>query len=214
MSDETVLPSGQVVGTTPGEAPVIQEPAGQEEVKPEFLTRAEAATLEAKILNEARSYADKGRVRVEKAVSAVTEAVAVMRQHGQEISPEQEKALTAEATRKAMVEPEPTPVTGQPAQAGQAQGQADPEILAIQTEKGVQLFDGDPEVAMIDRTKGLRKFYASLENALEAKKQRLASQPQLQNIPASRLPVLGASSTRLPENMTARAAWQRVEHKK
>jgi hypothetical protein len=206
MSEELNVASGQAVGTAPGSAPVPDqpvtpagegnEPTGQEEAKKGFITREEAEALRLEIINEARSYSDKGRVRVENAVKEVTNSVAALRNLGQAITPEQEKSLRDAAVQKAMIEPEPAPA-GQAPQA-EPQGQVDPNILEIQKDKGIELFDGDPELALIDRTKSQLKFYKSVEAACEAKKARLASAPKepIQPIsPAARVPAGGGPSS-------------------
>jgi len=207
MSDTTVPTPGQAAGTAPGSAPVPEqsvttpagegtETPGQEGAEGKFITREEAAKLREDILNQARSYSDKGRVRVERAVEAVTYSVANLRALGQEITPDQEKAFQDAAVRKAMTEPEPVPAGQQPPQA-EPQGPIDPEILAIQKDTGIELYDGDPELAAIDRSRGRRKFYQSIESACSAKKTRLASPTEpIQPIsPASRVPAGGGPSS-------------------
>jgi hypothetical protein len=207
MSTEPNATPGQVAPVTPGEAPAQSaEPTGQEGAKPEFLTRAEAEKLREDILKETRSYADKGRVRVEKAVSEVTKAVETLRAHGQVVTPEQEKALKDEATRKAITEPEPQA-------APQGQPQVDPEIVTIQKNAGVDLYDGDPELATLDRDHGILAFYKSVEAAALAKKARLASTPEPTN-PNPRLPPAGSPpSGNFNPAMTADDMWERVRHK-
>ena len=222
MSEPTVSTPGQVAGTTPGSAPVPAQPAtpagngtetaGQEGAESQYLTREEANKLREDILNESRSYSDKGRIRVEKAVQAATNSIAELRALGREITPAEEKELLAAATQKAMTTPEPAPDGTQPSQTA-PQGQPDPEILAIQREAGVELYDGDPELDKLDRTHGIRKFYASVEVAANAKKARLASQPIDIN-PAARLPAVGSPANGLPIEMPARDAWGQVQHKK
>jgi len=221
MSETTVPTPGQAEGTAPGSAPVPPLPvtpgsegteaAGQEGAKEGYLTREEAKALEERVLNQARSYSDKGRVRVENAVKDVTNAIATFRQTGQQITPEQEKAMKDAAIQKAMTEPEPAPAGDQPPQAA-PQGQIDPEVLAIQTEMGVALAEGDPELAQVDRAHGIRKFYSSVTAACEAKKTRLASQPiEPAGTAASRLPPAGSAATVVAKN--AQQYWDKAYKK-
>jgi hypothetical protein len=216
MSEEQNVTSGQVAGTTQGTAPAPQgaEQTSQQEAKPEFLTRAEAEALKAEILNQARSYADKGRVRVEKSVQAVTNSIAQMRSLGKEITPAEEKQLIATATQKAMTEPDPEPAGTSPQ--GEPQVQIDPRIMAFQQAAGVELYDGDPELTTLDRSHTEKEFFVSLQKALTAKATRLAAspnEPEPSN-PAARLPASGTAVNGLPLEMSARDAWDRVEHKK
>ena len=62
--------------TAPGSTP--EEPTGSEGAKPSYITRAEAAKLEEDILNQVRSYSDKGRARAEKALQELIQEVAQM----------------------------------------------------------------------------------------------------------------------------------------
>jgi hypothetical protein len=202
MSDTTVPTPGQAAGTAPGSAPAPAqsvtpagngvETTGQNGATEGYITRAEAEKLRQDIINEARSYSDKGRVRVENAVKEVTNSVASLRNLGQAITPEQEKSLRDAAIQKAMIEPEPV-LDGSAPQAGPQEG-IDPELLVIQRDAGIELFDGDPELAVLDRSGGAHKFYKSVEAALSAKKARLASQPPNPNpdVLSSRLPPSGS----------------------
>jgi hypothetical protein len=211
MSNESTLTPGQAVGTAPGSDPVPDQsattPAGegnesasQEGVKGEFLTRAEAEAMIALGKQEAIAAAytrvDQSEKRAKTAVQEVRKAVEVSNAAGHQIAPEVAKQMEQTAVQKAMTEPEPAPA-GQAPQA-EPQGQVDPNILEIQKDKGIELFDGDPELALIDRTKSQLKFYKSVEAACEAKKARLASAPKepIQPIsPAARVPAGGGPSS-------------------
>jgi hypothetical protein len=105
---------------------------------------------------------------------------------------------------------------------------SDPEIVAIQRDAGVDIYDQDPEVEMIDGSHGRRKFYESIEKAASAKRARLNGAPDERltekdraseawtrklHKPISGQEEYGAPEEKPIEEMTAREAWQRTTHK-
>jgi hypothetical protein len=105
---------------------------------------------------------------------------------------------------------------------------SDPEIVAIQKEAGVDIYDQDPEVSMIDGSHGRRKFYESVEKAASAKRARLNGAPDegltikdsankawTQNLHEYnfRPSGYGAPAKKPIEEMTAQEAWQETTHK-
>ena len=105
---------------------------------------------------------------------------------------------------------------------------SDPEIVAIQKQAGVDIYDQDPEVQMIDGNHGRRNFYASIEKAASAKRARLNGEPDERvpetgraydawtrklHKPTSDESGYGAPARKPIEEMTAREAWQETTHK-
>lgn len=226
MSPEQTPTPGQPAGTgqainPPTAAPTAgTESGGQGGVKGEIPTRAEVEAMvegaEKRAIAAAYKRIDQGRERVDKAVKAVADSVALLRASGKEITPAEEKTLKDAAAQKAANEPEPPPTPeGQlPPQAEGPTIVSDPEILAIQQEHGVELYDGDPELSMLKRDKGMRAWYKSIEDAVIAKKTRQASQPENLTNPASRSAPVGNPPMGITPEMSAHDAWSRVEHKK
>lgn len=201
----------QPSGTPVGEP---QQQASQQEADKTPISRAEALKMQQETLRQAQSYADKGRVRVEKAVASTQAAIDQMRNLGQQVTPDQEKTLLETAARKAMTEPEAEP-QAQPVQAGSGQpAAADPimsEVLKMQKDAGVELFDTDPEVAKIVRNEGLAAYFKSVEAALAAKKARTSKQP---NQPAAEgfHSAVSGSASEAPVS-SAHEAWKKAYKK-
>jgi len=215
MIDDPTKSSGQPAGTGEGESPAPESGAeltGQKEAEGKYLTRAEAAALEERLLNQSRSYADKGRVRLQKELDSVSAYIEQAKILGKEVSPAEQKTLRDAAVQRSLIDAEPPTEPQTPG--AQPQVQLDPEIARIENTVGVHLYDGDPELSKIDRTQGLTEFYTSVKAAAAAKKARLSSSNPEPSSPSSRVPAEGTPSSGIPVDMSANEAWQRVRHKK
>lgn len=179
MSDPIKVPAAQVDATT-GQAPVTPEPASEE---PKFFTQSDAAKLKQEILNEARSYSDKGRMNLKKQVDAVEATIQNAEKFGAPISPEVQATMREKAKIVAATEPlDDEPVTPQaqtPEQAQQVAQELYAHDLKMQGKFGVDEFtEADPEIKMIKVTGNVAADKATIEAAYLAKKNRLSSTPQ------------------------------------
>ena len=201
MSEVIPTPAAQVDATT-GQAQTPIEPVSSE---PQFLTREEAETWKNDILNQAKSYSDKGRIALKKQVDAVESTIKNAEKFGAPIPPEAQAAMREKARIVAETEPlDDEPVLIQDQTPEQAQATAN-ELYAydlkMQGKFDVDEFtDADPEVAMIKVTGNVAADKATIEAAYLAKKNRLSSTPQAQvaevAIPAAGVRVGGPIGTK------------------
>ena len=179
MSEQTPAPASQVDATTPT-APVTPEPTKQE---PQFLTREEAEAWKSDILNQAKSYSDKGRINLQKQMAAVNETIANAAKFGKPISAEDQAAMRKQAEVVAATVPlddEPGQIPEQTPEQAQAIAQ---ELYAhdlkMQGKHDVAEFtEADPEIKMIKVTGNVAADKPTIEAAYLAKKNRLSSTPQ------------------------------------
>jgi len=188
MSDKTEAASRPDAGQSADAAPVAQgseekpvtppqAPVGQQEATPQYITREEAEKLKQDILNDARSYSDKGRVKLQKAMADVEQAVATMRGLGREISDEDVRKMRTEAASKAMATAEDD--TAQDPAAPRVTLQYDQnEYLAegfrLEGKHGVTVEQGDPEMSMIKITGNKGTDLKNLQDAFAAKAKRMS----------------------------------------
>jgi len=185
VAQEPVLgqAEGQAATGQPVEQPVGggEQPVEQTEQTPEYVTRADAERMMQEALNQARSYADKGRVRVENAVNEVRQSVETMRNLGREISDEEAATLEATAVRKAMTATEDEPARPTPAQAQEAQyvqNNLYEHSLMMQGKYGVSVLPTDPEAKMMRITGDPEQDKAAVEAMYKAKASRQAASGQ------------------------------------
>lgn len=178
MSDEPTTPAAQVDATT-GQAPATTEPVSQE---PKFLTLEEAEAWKSDILNQAKSYSDKGRVALKKQVDAVEATIKNAEKFGAPIPPEVQATMREKARQVAENEPlddEPVPPEVTPEQAQKTAQELYAHDLKMQGKYDVPEFEhNDPEMKMIKVTGNIAADKASIEAAYQAKKNRLSSTPQ------------------------------------
>ena len=169
----------------------VQQVSEPKEPKPEDpFTRADAEAMVAKVKDEvtreARSYADRGRVRVEQAVKDTQASIKNMRGLGQEISDDKEETLISKARSNALVEPtseqvleDMTPEQRQDYEySTQTLGRHD---LIMQGKYGTELLPEDPEAKSLEITGDATKDLASVESAYKAKTERLNSESNSNN---------------------------------
>ena len=215
MSDQQVqnVP-GQVAGTTPaqvsaeGQSPTTavtstQEPASQtgQEAKP--VTAQDLVALEERLAKQIQSQVDKRDTRVNKRMTEIDSAVALLRGQGTEISDDKVKAMKQNAATEAMIEPAQETIDTQtvdPLDASKWDPQNPLTTVAkrMMANKQLTLDAGDPEAKMIDYSDGAA-WLISLESALNAKSVRLKSppkqeEPKSNTNAAARIPASGGSS--------------------
>lgn len=204
----------------PATPAVSGQPAGSSVAQPQYVTLEQAERLAKDAAEEAfrraQSLYSKGQAGFEKKVQAdlknLEKALDLQKKAGVSITPEQENHMRQQVINQAfMAEDQPNQAdttAGQPAQAGQDEEPPDPvtaSAWAMMANSGVDILEEDPEYTQIvDRkTDDAYVFLRSIEKAIEAKRQRLAVQPQGQ--PPSRTPTnagAGGSLTNPVTNMT------------
>lgn len=146
-------------------------------------------------LHKSQSHTDKTAARITKELTRLQQA-------GIQATPEQVQALIDQEAGSAQPsQPAPAAPVSPPAAApAQAQTQAQPApgseqdpvtaaAVAIMQEAGIQVEEADPEFAMVDtKTDNAGKFLASVNKAVQAKRERI------QRDPAARIPSLGGGS--------------------
>jgi len=179
MSDPIQVPAAQVDATT-AQALAPTEPVSQE---PKYFTQEDAAKLRQEILNEARSYSDKGRVNLQKQLAAVEDTIKNAAKFGKPISAEDQAAMRKAAEVVAAT----TPIDDDPAQIPEQTPEQAEKVarelyafdLRMQGKHGVDEFtEKDPEISMIKVTGNIEADKATIEAAYLAKKNRLSSTPQ------------------------------------
>ena len=178
MSDEPITPAAQVDATT-AQAPVTPEPVSQE---PKFLTLEQAETWKNEILNQAKSYSDKGRIALKKQVDAVEATIKNAEKFGAPIPPEVQASMREKARQVAENEPlEDEPVLPEltPEQSQKVSQELYAHDLKMQGKFDVPEFEqNDPEIKLIKVTGNIAADKASIEAAYLAKKNRLSSTTQ------------------------------------
>jgi hypothetical protein len=232
MSDEGITPSGQaVVSPAPGQAqgtevlpPAATVPPAppSQTTEPQFFTHEEAQALEERILNQAKSYSDKGRVALKKQLDAVETAIKTAETLGKPFS----DADKIELRQKARIAAETSLTEGElgstpPETVEQAQAAVSAlyaHDLKMQGKYGIELVLGDPEVTALKLTGILATDKVAIEAAFTAKRDRLASPQNIQTQEAStsagvRVPSTpGMKPAEIAKN--AREYWHKAHTKK
>ena len=233
MSDEVKTPSGQAASTTavPGQAqgteglpPAATVPPAppSQTTELQFLTLADAKALEERVLNQARSYSDKGRVALKKQLDAVETAIKTAETLGKPFS----DADKIELRQKARIAAETSLTEGElgstpPETAEQTQAVANElyaHDLRMQKKYGIELAPGDPEATNLKLTGVPATDKASIEAAFVAKRDRLASTTQTQTTAEASnagVRVPGTPGGKPPESAkSAREYWEKAHPNK
>jgi hypothetical protein len=155
----------------------------QEEVQqPKYLTVAEAAALEDRIVRRVQGLTDKADSRIQKEVRQQIKTMeASLKAAGITMTPEQKAALQQNVINQTLTaETQPESSEAPPTQAS-AQGQQAPDPISlagweIMKDAGMNIDPGDPEVSLLDVTSP-GKWLSSIPAAIAAKKARLTQQP-------------------------------------
>jgi len=210
---------GTIPGQAPGQAPA-NVPQGQEQVQgktPVFVTQEEALQIAKQAAAEAtrtlQSQFDKGTNtifnKVQAELAQMKSLIALQRQAGMQIPPEQEQAIQNQIIASAFNAPPepPPPSSGQPAQAAQPGAEDDGKpsneweatAYALMEEAGIVIEPTDPEAASLDTKDGYH-WVRSIERAIEAKRARLAASPSPQQQPTQPQPTQ-PQPARTPTNL-------------
>lgn len=224
-------------GATEGAAP---KPVTLEQVQ-DLLSKA-TTNLRSEVGKQIQSQIDKADVRISDRLRQefvnIDNYAKLAKDAGQEVSPETIKRMKQDAM---MREFEGEQVQGQGSGGGSAQGQQQGQsqqqiqqspvvmtALALMQEEGVFIEDTDPEVKLIDlKTTSPKALLASVQGAIEAKKQRLSGASNEQNQTeqegdaakaAARNPGKGASAGKpvvgsSPDGLTSMAYFKRAYNK-
>ncbi len=186
MSDETQVASGQDAGQSAANAqpqesvekPVDQqqEQASQEEAQPKPFTREDAERLKQDILNEARSYSDKGRVKLQQRMQAVEQTIETAKEYGKPFSEDEAATMRSKAFNAAMKDASQGETEGE-ATAQRPDLQYNPsefyqEGFRLEGKHGLTVEQGDPEMSMIKITGNKEADLKSLRDAFAAKAKR------------------------------------------
>lgn len=196
-TDSAALAQG--VGMPEGEAVPAQSPeqavkpegqqAEQTEQAPEYVTRADAERMVQDALNQARSYADKGRVKLQQKMQEVEAAIQTAERYGKPLTDEEKATLRQNAQAAALKD--------EPEDAAQPAGEPDPAMieyastelyahdLKMQGKFGFELTGTDPEARTIKITGEREADRKAVEAAYQAKAGRLASGNQSNTIEAT-----------------------------
>ncbi len=190
-------------GGTPGATP-----EGQNHERPITLTEVQRLIQDAvqSTLRQTQSVTDRQEAKLRKELqdklAQISQVQKTMEAAGVQITPEIQDRIrrqviddsllgTAAGTPQGVSDPAAQP--GQPS-AEQPQANLDPinqAALSMMEEAGIQVLSNDPEAAMLDHS-NRRAFLRSLDQAIEAKRQRMQGQPQTPAAPAG---------TRAPTNL-------------
>jgi hypothetical protein len=197
QSNAAVFPGGG----QPPEQPVIPDAsgqsAGQGTAQPQFVTLEQAQKLAKDAADEAfkraQSLYSKGQAGFEKKIQAdlknLEKALELQKKAGVVVTPEQENHLRQQVINQAFMaddQPPQQPSPEQtPAQADAGEEPPDPVTASawqMMEQAGVDILEEDPEFKQYvnTNTEDAYVFLKSIEAAIAAKKQRLATQPQAQ----------------------------------
>lgn len=176
MEDNVV--ENEVMDQASGQTPGAVSSGEQAQGSGDFITREEFV----KELRKAQSQFDKAATSISTKVKAKLDQVeATLKYAGQEVTPEMRQALRQRIVEDALFEadqPSSPASANQPAQADRGDvGEINAAAFAMMKEAGIHIDENDPEAQSLDQTNAY-KFFKSLEVAIEAKKQRLASSPK------------------------------------
>jgi hypothetical protein len=188
MSENIQTPEGQVASTVTGE----QAQAGTEQPSPQqsqYLTLEDAAKLKQDILNEARSYSDKGRVALKKQMDAVEATIKTAEQFGKPFSEQDKNDLRQKARIAAEIDPTASETATAPVQTEEQAQQAARDLYAHDLKQqgrfGFELEPTDPEMKLLTIIGNPDADKATIERAFQAKKDRLSSTPQTTEAPTN-----------------------------
>jgi hypothetical protein len=198
MSEENLNGVSFAGGTGEGSQTTSQQPAeggsnvepGQE-TAPEFLTRAEAERLKEDILRQTQSLTDKAASRMDKRLNEelqkFNDVIAMQRENGIPITPQQESDLRLKIYDKVLKESAQSQSQGQLGASipNQSTPTLPPEVAAqaqlvndmtedVFKEIGVVVEPNDPEAEMVDQSSPTA-FLKSIRVAAEKKKQRVST---------------------------------------
>lgn len=171
--------AGQPAAAPQPAASQPEQPQGTA-TEPQYVTLEDANRIAKAAADEAfrkaQSLFDKGNGKVRERLNQFEQAMA-----GVQLPPEQREQLRQQVINQALSDPaapeSPAPAAPPAAQPTAQPGQEPPDAITAEAwkmmqEAGVTIEDEDPEVSSIDRSSPY-KFLRSIEQAIEAKRQRI-----------------------------------------